>query len=59
MKQMQRPMRMKQTQRTEEQAAKLPVKIVFPVLFCIMPAVFIVLLGPPIARIADFFGSTF
>ena len=50
-------MRTKQTQKAEESAAKLPVKIIFPVLFCIMPAVFIVLLGPPIAQLSSFFSG--
>lgn len=39
-------MRLKRSQRIEEQAMKLPVKMVFPVMFCIMPSIFIVILGP-------------
>ncbi len=39
--------------RAQEEAQKIPVKIVLPMLFCIFPALFIVLLGPAVARIVD------
>lgn len=52
-------MRIKRSQRAEEQAMTLPVKMVFPTLLLIMPAMFIVILGPAIIRIADSFGSGF
>jgi tight adherence protein C len=39
-------MRVKRKQRAEEAAAKTAIKILFPMLFFIFPALFIVLLGP-------------
>ena len=50
-------MRLKRTQTAEEKAAKLPVKILFPLLFCIMPAIFVVILGPAALRIAGLFSQ--
>jgi tight adherence protein C len=41
-----RDLRIKRTQRAEEQAQKVPIKILFPLIFCIMPSLIIVVIGP-------------
>jgi tight adherence protein C len=50
-------LRVKRRQRAEENAMKLPVKILFPLLLCIMPTIFLVLLGPAVIRIVDTLGN--
>ncbi len=45
--------RMKRTQRAEEAAAKTKVKIIFPLVLFIFPAIFIVLLAPALMSIAS------
>jgi tight adherence protein C len=43
-------MRTKKTQRVEELAASLPVKLLFPTILCIFPSLFLVLIGPALIQ---------
>jgi tight adherence protein C len=48
-------MRTNRRQKLEEMAAKTPVKLIFPLLLFIFPAIMVVLLGPAFIRISEFF----
>jgi tight adherence protein C len=50
-------MRLKRRQRAEEKAMQIPVKVIFPLILCILPTLFIVLLGPAVLDMVDVFGA--
>jgi tight adherence protein C len=50
-------MRVRRRQRIQEKAFAAPVKMIFPMLVCIFPSIFIVILGPAVISIADTFGG--
>lgn len=52
-----RELRQKRRQRAEELAQKIPVKLLFPMIFLVLPVTFIIILGPGVLKIWDqFFG---
>jgi len=50
-------MRIRRRQRAEEEARKLPVKVIFPLILCLFPALFIVVIGPGVINIMQAFAS--
>ncbi len=50
-------MRIKRRQRAEEKAMQVPVKIVIPLILCILPVLFIVVIGPGVMDIVKLFGQ--
>ena len=52
-------LRLRRTQKAEERAAKTTIKLVFPLVLFILPALFVVLLGPAVVTISRTFGEIF
>jgi tight adherence protein C len=46
-------MRLKRTQRTEEKAAKLTVKMIFPIILCFLPVFMIIAMVPALIRVFE------
>jgi tight adherence protein C len=49
-------LRLKRRQYAEEQAMKLPVKLLFPMAFCILPVLLVVILAPAVMSISESLG---
>jgi tight adherence protein C len=48
-------MRLKRRQRAEEKALQIPVKVLFPLMLCILPTLFIAVLGPTVVHVTSTF----
>jgi tight adherence protein C len=50
-------LRTKRRQRMEEHARKLPIKMLIPLALFVLPPLFVVVLGPALLRLSEFFGQ--
>jgi tight adherence protein C len=50
-------LRTERRQRAEEAAAKTTIKLIFPLLFCIFPSLFVIILGPAALHLIKIFGE--